>query len=166
MRNKLCLIVAFILIITALCACASNGKNETDDSGAASDTGVIPKTVQEFYVEFMETAKTDGSAFARYCHYESEEAQRQAEKGADLIKSYEIYRWGRYSDQLWCVEWFASTAMVPLGQGGVHYIGLINGEYKVILNIDHIPEELKAGCDIEEIEPFGPGIVDEDDIIR
>lgn len=123
--------------------------------------------VLAFYLEFWEVfsnCRQDG--YRQYCHFENQALYEElmAKAKQDLLY-YEIVRMERLSDELWVFEFFNQTIKRPDGIYQVHYVGNVDGEYRVFLNKDQIPAEIADGVTIPEFEPYGPDYISPGDIV-
>lgn len=133
--------------------------NKIDDK---SDSSEIDPSITALvsFLNYMEAAKVDYvEAVNEYRHFEDEETRQLTIEHACLVLYYEILRIEKLSSELWEIEFFSQTEVFERGFYCVNYVGLIDGEYRIMGNIEQIPDDLKEGVDIEEYETHGPDIV-------
>lgn len=169
-------IVLLMLFAYAVCfwlgACSRKADtadtNVTDiamTTQCSEDKTEIPEDIQAFYMDYLEAAKKDWkTAVDRYCHYEDEEKKLLAYDGLPLVDC-EIIAWRKLSDQLWEVETGVREAGRPNMIYGFNYIGIIEGRFYVMPNYYQIPAFLKDGVALEYKPPYGPSVVDPEDIV-
>ena len=92
-----------------------------------------------FYISYMETARFDWQkAVGEFLHFEDEESKSLSLRGNPIL-SYQLIRFEKLSDQLWIVEVFIKRDYIPDGAYGVNFVGIIDGEYRVMNNKKKIP---------------------------
>lgn len=126
-------------------------------TGAARDPE--EQQIREFYEEFTEMELTDPvRAIEQYVHYEDDASKaialEQAERG-DVDASTEILHMEKLSEDLWAVEISYMIPVAPGRETGYHFVGKVDGAYKVMRNVRGIPEELSRGLDLEPYYPTG-----------
>ena len=104
-------------------------------------------------------------AVTTYCYFNGNEDVLKTTLEGGQILSYEIIRVQKYSDKLWEIESFCTDSQIPSGLYGVHYIVIIDGEYRVCLNLRWVPDELLEGIEIEPYQIHGPDIIGSDENI-
>ena len=158
MKKLIIPIILVVVVVFFVALCDSNQHDTTilyDMSFAKA---------MDCYTAYIETAMEDwGKAVQEYCHYEDPSAMDQI-LDFPPITSYQIIRFERLSDNLWEIETFTTAPYKPYGSYGVNYVGLIDGEYRVMTNVQNIPSELTEGISIEPFEPYGPDVIDPDDV--
>lgn len=156
-------ILATICILTVFTFSGCTGNTSPSDIQALE--GEIPVEIKDFYIDFLEKAKTDRyTAVYSYCHFESSERMEMTASAPNLTK-YEIVGWKKLSDELWEVEVVLTDEIFPSGCHGVNYVGIIDRNYHVMTGINQIPPTLKEGVQIEPLSPSGNEIVNQDEII-
>ena len=110
--------------------------------------------VEQFYREFMEVTMEDPEyALRNYYHYEDYRHLGWAlESTGNKTLSYEIRNVEQLSDRLWAITVFEIQTLEPEGLEFVNFVGIIDGEYYVMANIEQIPPEMKA--EVENIEDY------------
>ena len=177
MKKLLCIVMA-IWLVMAQYGCDADIPEETrsaDFSNIAITTSgmnafeknEIPfQQAIDHFVQYLEWGKT-GSAqrFVDYCHYESPESLELAQRYSDTLFTYEILRVEQLSSQLWEIEFFVTSDRHLNGMYAVNYVGIIDGQYKVMPSQKNIPADLKENVEIEPYEPHGPDIISPDDVL-
>lgn len=169
MKKKVSIYFLVIVICISVCGCAQNGEIIHGTDGQTVPESMVPalplQLAVESIVSFYEVSKTSPKdAFNRYCHYEHSENYDLAMQYCTKTLEYEILSVKQLSDKLWSVEIFAKTEQVKLGLYTMQFVGIVDGEYKVMISSIEIPFDLKDGVEIEEYVPHGPGIVDPGDV--
>ncbi len=169
--KKFTSILSILLVLAVLLsACAGEPEPTTIPTTVPTTTPMldaadVPLSVKEFYIEFLEVAKTDRyTATMEYCHFEDRN-KRDLTAAAPNLMEYEIIDWECLSNNLWAVEVKQTDVIYPHGCYGMNYIGKIDGKYYVMIGIGQIPSSLSVGVNIEPYEPWGEDIVDPNDII-
>ena len=132
-------ISAGILCIVAVAACAANPTS--DRSGA-----FIPDEVSSVMYSFLETCKNHPETIPSHMHFEYADEQEAYEKSYRKIANYEILGAEKINDNL-----YAFTLRLEkeddTHQKRYVFVGLIDGEWCVMLNSYNIPERLQEGFD-------------------
>lgn len=114
----------------------------------------VPKQAEQVYTSYLETDKTDSYlAVKDYCHYEMKNREEMAAKSTDHIVDYRILEWCKLSDELWAVTAEISTTYQPQMRTVTNFVGIIDGEYRVMTGYRQIPQELKEGIDMSAYIP-------------
>lgn len=167
MKRILCVLILSIL----LPACARTPKTEasvTETGATETPHAAMPiEQALDCFISFHEMAKTDvQEAIKIYSHYESQEHYELAMKHCYRTASVDVLRIQQLSEELWVVESFVKGVETMVsGYYGVDYIGIIDGEYKIMFAEREIPKAMKEGVEIEPYEEHGPGIVNPEDIL-
>ena len=169
MRNKVAICFLVFLICLSAVACTRQGNtipgtSEHTEPGAMNNLLPIQLAVN-IYVSFFEgTKSTPRDAIDEYCHYELNEYYYLDMEHCTKTLEYEIVSIKQLSNQLWSIEVFVKNEQIKLGQYAMQYVGVVDGEYKVMLSSKQIPPDLKEGIEIEDYEAHGPGIIDPGDV--
>lgn len=151
MKNKWLLAMCIVLLLFSACA------KEPEMSEA-----------EQFYREFMEVTMEDPEyALRNYYHYEDYRHLGWAlESTGNRTLSYEIRNIEQLSDRLWAITVFETQTLEPEGIEFINFVGIIDGKYYVMANIEQIPEELKA--EVENIEDYRTQLetIAPEDVIR
>lgn len=159
MRSIRCLwrkvVFPALLLALALSACAAPSAEQQEQEA------------QAIYQAFLETCKTDqAAALEQYCHYEYDWIREIAMESLDPLTSYEIQSWERINDCLWAASIYAESRGWPEGFIAMQFVGIIDGEYKVMTGVNQVPESLGENLDREQYRPTGENIVDPEDVIH
>ena len=108
------------------------------------------------YLEYMKAAKNGyASAQQKYCHFESDDTKEVMGLTSSKVLKYEIIELDEITDSLWVVTAKTLTSTHPeVWYVFTNYIGVVDGEYKVLLNSNEVPEQLKQGIDLERYDIF------------
>lgn len=129
-----------------------------------SATQNSPKSI---YIDYLETAIVDRKASVEnYLHFENPIAQELALLSvSQKLYSYEILDSKKLSDSLWVFK--ASMVSDPHRTSQIvhNFVGYIDGQMYVMLNVDEIPSHLKESLDLSTYELTDPNIIDFSDVI-
>lgn len=132
-------ILAAILCAAAVAACAAN---PTSDRGIA----FIPDGVSSVMDSYLETCKNHPETIPSHLHFEYADEQEAYEKSYRKIVDYEILGAEKINDDL-----YAFTLRLEkeddTHQKRYYFVGMIDGEWCVMLNSYNIPERLQEGFD-------------------
>lgn len=138
-RLGLCIIVCLVVVICIVCF-NSNTK--------------VPDEVEQLYITYIETIKSDYvKAVNEYCYFEVPIIKELTEQSTEYITEYQILGWRQLSDQLWVVNTFFKTAFIPDGETMFNFVGIIDGQYYVMLNAYQVPSQLQENLDLSEYIP-------------
>ena len=162
MKSFISLFLVIILAMGCLTACGISELFPTEPDPTEATLPAEPTLeVLEFYVSFVEMQKIDFiGAYREYGHFEDPEGWEKIENCQEVIYECEIICVEKMSSNLWTVEFFYKSKEIPLGAYILHYVGVIDGEYRVMNNLRHVPPELSDGLDLKPYWPHGPGIPD------
>lgn len=108
---------------------------------------------EEFYREFMDATLVDlHEATIKYVHFEDERHLQWTLESETKMHSYEIIKVEQLSEELWVFTVSVADDNHPQGYEVFNFVGVVDGQYRVMRNIDQIPPELKA--DVENIEDY------------
>ena len=145
--NKIiCITLIIFLLVQCLCACSDN----------STEKPVTPDYLATF-IKCMDVSAIDWPcAISYYCHWEDVETKSlMLETTAnDIIKNYRIIEHKALSDKLWVIQ----CSLSNLDRTNVEtykFVGLIEGQYVVMWNVDQIPDELKNDLDLGPYVPPG-----------
>lgn len=149
MRKRLIfLIIAYSFLMTGIVGCSAN---------------VVPTDVENYYMDFIDAAKNGTfEDFVSFVHYENTDHLNYAEESYIQLEQCEIERWKQLSADLWVVEIKVMMEGESTMQGGFYFVGVVNGEYRVMLNARNVPEALRNGLDLSEY--LNPDALDVDDL--
>ena len=160
MKSFISLFLVIVLIMGCLTACGISELFPTEPDPTEATTRENPGlTALLTYIRFMELAKNSFAEAAKeYAHYEIEENRILDQQTAERIRTYEIIQCRELSENLWAVEVFFTSDLNIYGGYCEHYVGIVDGEYRVLLATKHIPAELGEGLELEPYKPHGPGV--------
>ena len=124
-------------------------------------------TPEEYYIEYLNTAKKNRlTSFENYLHYENSQAYELALTSTSInqLYSYEILSSKQLSDKLWAFTARLVTDFMPDGGVVTNFVGVIDGEFRVMLSNQQIPAALQGSLDLSEYDV--PEALDFSDIIR
>lgn len=164
--NSILLCGCFLFCFMALVSCGTSEKNDSTDTSIDSES--IPDEVQAFMDAYLKACEEGPEASVEFVYYPEEYADLYTyhrDSGYNLL-SYEIKDRQRISESLYAfhmyyvTEWRDTEAYT--------FVARIDNEYRIILNTEYIPLDLKQGIDEKDfyIEP-PPGIetVDPSDLL-
>ena len=145
-------LVAALLVLTLLCACTPAPSPEEE--------------IRAFYTEYVEAVKKDRvSAATDYVHFEDLYwLEMEALVADNTLYLTDILSMEKLNDDLWVLQIYYESLYVPEGEVIYHFVGKIDGEYKVMRNWLNVPAELVQNIDLEQYMPTGE-IVSPDEII-
>lgn len=124
----------------------------------AADGFVLPANpvemnwvVPEAYNTFLRAAMS-GAVPLRYMHFEDEAAEAAFSESFSAYTDATVILWRLMRDTLFGVDVCICTEENPEGQEVTHFIGCIDDQWLVMLNVDQIPAELKEGLDLSKYE--------------
>lgn len=161
MKSIISMILALALVLACLAGCDMNNELPTEPAPTEPTLPEDPTMeALETYIRFKEMQKKDYiGALKAYVHYEDPKRLEEVEEISERIFTYEILRIEKLSPKLWAVEFFFTSEVIPLGAYCQHYVGIIGGEYRIMIGLKNIPAELSEGLDLEPYPPHGPGVV-------
>lgn len=138
-------LAAAILCLAAVTACAFN------PAGKKLSFTDVPDEVTRFAADYYDAAKEGPEKAAEYVYFLSDE-HRQRYLDGQPLESYEIQMIKRMSDDLYFV-----SVNFPLGEDRtdnfINFIGRTEENWKVFLNADAIPAELRRAVDLNAVLP-------------
>lgn len=163
MKKKL--FILCILSVFYLVGCSRSSNNLPDRT---------LESVQAYYEEYMETKKTENSAdkLLSYLYFENEwESEAYAATaGINPLVFYEILSTTQLNDNLWVLQIIALTkADQEEGREGepfYNFVGIVDGEYRVMTHIRNIPEEIAGDIDLELYTNDNASTVQPDELIE
>lgn len=122
---------------------------------AACSQNSATRKAETFYKEYANTFITDrANAVNNYIHYEDVFLYHAAI--ADIavpFYRFEMRDIEKLSDSLWVVTAYIESDYQDEGYEITNYIGILNGEFKIMVNDLQIPAELKEGVDLSSYIP-------------
>lgn len=156
--------ICLLILALLLSACSQTPATESDTDPVADEAPIVD--VINFYLDYIDDCKVSWrQAVLNHVHYESEESRNLALELDDKVLNCQILRVEKLTDQLWEVERFMQTEIAKGGYCDVDYVGMINGQWWIMLSIKQIPAALKEGVEFEPYESHGPSIVNPEDIL-
>ena len=140
--KKLYFLIAVAIFVSAL-FCGCSGRVYPSD---------VPKEAVDLYYDYLD-ALSDGFTDAlaeKYLHIEIPDPEPFT--GQCKVAKYKIFGWEALSDKLWVVSHNLTVTDYPEIGEGVNFVGIVDGEYRVMRGVIDIPEELKEGLDLERFE--------------
>lgn len=130
LKRSISLLLFLTLFATLLCSCSKQAPYE------------------KIYRAYMDLALQDVSqAQEKYVYFRSDNLRELAATGQWELKDYEIHQWDQLSNRLWTVTTTVLNNSRPEPYEIVNFVALIDGDYRVVLGILGLPEELKTGID-------------------
>lgn len=151
MKKMLAYMLVMLAVLVALSAC---------------ENGSVPSMVEQRYVAYLEATKTDYQTAVEYTHFENIELKNVMADQILYTTEYDVVEWKQLTDKLWVVKSIIANNLYPSGAEVNHFVGSIDGQYYVMLNVDEIPAELKAELSLEEYKPTGEEYVNPKDVIQ
>ena len=146
--SRLFLCSCFLLCFMALVSCGAREKSNLPNTSVDSES--IPDDVQAFMDAYLEACKDGPEESVKYVYYPEEYADLYAyhlESGSTL-SSYEIKDRQRINDSLYS---FHMHYVTNWGDSeGYTFVALIDDEYRIILNTEYIPHDLRQGVNEED----------------
>lgn len=152
MMKRVVYIASMLLILSILYACSPSPSPEEE--------------VRNFYMEYVEACKEDRmNATIQYVHFEDETDRKVAELNAQCtLLCTDVLSIERLSNDLWVIYIYYENLYVPDGNYTHHFVGVIDGEYKVMRSVRNIPSDLKQDLSFEQYMPTGD-FVSHDEVI-
>ena len=140
MKRIICVIGAVLMLIL---------------SSACSSAELSEKDVREFYTEYVEAVKQDRlPAIFEYVHYEYESMlEADKEYPSDPLFHAEILRVEKLSPELWVLQIYYESSQIPAGATAYQFVGIIDGELKVMKGHFNVPSVLAQNLDLEQYAP-------------
>lgn len=133
--------IGILIILLFSCACSPSLSPEEE--------------VQNFYMEYVEACKEDRmDATTKYVHFEDPFDWEMAKQTSNnsLLRT-DILNIERLSDELWVIHIYYESLYVPDGNETYHFVGVLDGEYKVMRSLENIPPYLKQDLSLEQYIP-------------
>ena len=122
---------------------------------------------KELYEQYLTLALEDmQKAQDTYVYFINDRLQARAKEAEWTLQSYEIEKWEQVSENLYAAITTVETNSHPEPYQIANFVGRIDGEYRVILGILNLPEDLKSSFDYTkymEMDEDYPGEVRFDD---
>ena len=142
-------------------AAGSPEENQTAEPTEPQETASPEDPVSAFYAEYLELSKTDReAAILQYQHFEDEESKELTLENRERVLSYEILALEKLSDALWALRVRLETEYEEGPYELYHFVGLIDGEMRVMHSTRAIPTQLREGLDLEPYEHRGDSLLE------
>lgn len=136
MKKRLIAAALLLLVVfTIFTACAKKGSE-------------IPEEVLDFYTMVLDKGKLGSEEVIPYFHYEYPEEVELALSSGVLIEKYEIVSVSQVNSELYAFEtriWESRPAETMVTAH--HFVGKIDGEYRLMVAYWHVPDELSENLD-------------------
>lgn len=122
---------------------------------AACSKDPATREVEAFYKNYIKCSIQDrATAIETYVHYEDQFLYYAALADAEVpVYTFELKAVDKLSDSLWLVTAFIASDYVPEGHQIYNYVGIVDDEYRVMVNDLQIPEALKKDIDLTQYIP-------------
>lgn len=141
MKSRFTFLLAAILCV--LCGCAANAASDQ----RRIDSQSIPDKVQTFMDAYLKAYEEGPEVSVEFVYYPEEYADFYTyyrDSGYNLL-SYEIKDRQRINDSLYAFHMYYVTEW--RGTEAYTFVAWIDNEYRIILNTEYIPLDLKQGID-------------------
>lgn len=109
-----------------------------------------PDIVIETYDNFSEAFSSGTfNDIDPYIHTESD-VSRAITKDAFVNVHNEVLKWERIHSKLWVATVFGTSELYPNGEIIYHFVGMINNQWYVMLNVWQIPPSLQDNTDLSK----------------
>lgn len=144
--------IGILLVLLFSCACSPSLSPEEE--------------VCNFYMEYVEVCKKDRmDATTKYVHFENPfEWEIAKQNSHNALLHTDILSIERLSNELWVIHIYYESLYVPDGNKTYHFVGVLDGEYKVMRNSKDIPSYLKQDLSFDQYMPTGE-FVSPDEVI-
>lgn len=162
--RKLLASLITVTILMSLCACSR--VEETEETIKSSDATDSTKSiiydkadffsVVNYYLKYIERSTFDSREAVRtYVHYEQDWLREMALEQDDPTTGCEFLEVKKLNDKLWVIKTFITSFYRPEGFICDNFVGVIDGQLYVMVNLYNIPPELKEGLDLSEYHKEG-----------
>lgn len=127
--------IAVLLVIVLLCAGCS---------------GMEDHPATQFYTSVLDAMEISFQEAVPYIHYEREKSLEMAMKDTTILAEYKIQDMREINPNLWVFTTQLRSAGQKEFKTYYHFVGMLDGTYYLMVNTDHIPEELRDGLNPEE----------------
>lgn len=130
-------------------------------------TNTSASNAERFFVEYMNVAVSDRTeSIIQYMHFEDLRYRELALLSAtDRLLDYEVIDVELLTDELWVFTCNITSDSMPEGGTVYNFVGIIDGDFRVMNNVRHIPEDMKKSLDLSKYTYPDLDTVDIDDII-
>lgn len=153
-----------VTVLVSLCGCSRLEKIEESTKSTktieSTDRIVLENTdffsVVNFYLNYIECSTLDSQAAVRtYIHYEQEWLKEIALEQNDPTTGCDFLEVKKLNDKLWLIKTFITSSYRPEGFICDNFVGIVDGQLYVMVNLYNIPPELKEGLDLSEYHKEG-----------
>lgn len=114
----------------------------------------VPPEISGKYQNFLQLFSTGEYVdIDPYLHYEIREHRKLNEKYFVNIANYKIKGWKKLSPNLWMATIYIQLANGEDGEICYHFIGMIDGDWKIMLGAHQVPSDLREGMDLSSYVP-------------
>lgn len=114
----------------------------------------VPADVTEVYNDFLKAFSTGTyDDIDPYLHYEIPEHRILNGKYFSNIANYNIQTWKRLSSNLWLAVTYVQLTNEETGNTCYHFVGMIDGKWRIMLGAHHVPQGLSSGIDLSSYVP-------------
>ena len=153
-----------VTVLMSLCACSwveeteetTKPSNATDSTESITYSNADFFSVVNFYLNYIECSTLDSQAAVRtYIHYEQEWLKEIALEQNDPTTGCDFLEVKKLNDKLWLIKTFITSSYRPEGFICDNFVGIVDGQLYVMVNLYNIPPELKEGLDLSEYHKEG-----------
>lgn len=110
---------------------------------------VPPAEVSSLYDEFLRIlAVGPEEKVDMYLYYDKPEYKQLSEGAFEPSVESRILRWEELNNSLWSVTTYIRTENQEEGIDCFHFVGIVDGSWKVMIGKHNIPDDLSAGLDL------------------
>lgn len=114
----------------------------------------VPVDVAGVYTDFLNAFSYGNyEDIDAFLHYELPEYRAMNETHFQSIQQYEIRRWEKLNDHLWAATTYYQLEQESEGSICYHFVGEIDGGWKVMLGPHNVPDTLANGADLSRFVP-------------
>lgn len=139
MHKKFTIIIALIIILITIIVFLE-----------PSPPSEITVMYNDFLSSFSEGTYSD---IDPYLHYEIPEHRILNEQYFANISKHDIKNWKMLNSNLWVAKTYIQLDYEEKGNICYHFVGMIEGEWRIMLGQHHVPSELSRGIDLTKYIP-------------
>ena len=159
MRKRILPVVVFFLLVPmvlSLSACRNTTSVSQESSSGnidASETAGLAEATA-YFEEYLTTKMEEGDSKAvEYVYFNNDWEAGVFAESIDVLLSYEILSSEKLTDSLYVFHVEYDTA-AGRERGRIsaayNFVAVIDGEYRVVVNIKNLPEDLQEGIDVSK----------------
>lgn len=157
MNNRIIWLFVFLIIVGVMLVSYFSNPNKLAPS--------VPEQINALYTKFIHAGlEGDNYTFVNLQHFEIPEMKELTEVYFIPVQNWEIIKWEKLSSELWVVESNIQTSDDWDSGTYYHFVGLIDGQYYIMVSTVHIPSELKDNLDVSRYD--APDSIHIEDIIK